>query len=120
VKTRQRDRGAPEPQEPWNEVTSRLWLGGHFWAGPDGEGQAAVVGDEFDLVISLFTREGHEPNPGVDHLISEITDSPLTAEHLHSVQRLAVTAAEAGPRQSPVMSVLGERLVLGRARQPSE
>ncbi|MFB6888914.1 protein phosphatase [Kitasatospora sp. NPDC056327] len=94
MKTRQRDRGAPEPQAPWNEVRPRLWQGGHFWAGPDGEVQTAVVGAEFDLVISLFTRPGHGPHPGVDHLISEIPDGPLTAEQLHSVQQLAVTAAE--------------------------
>ncbi|XMN05130.1 protein phosphatase [Streptomyces griseobrunneus] len=95
MKTRQRDRGAPEPQAPWNEVGLRLWQGGHFWASPDGEAQTAVVGTEFDLVISLFTRPGHGPHPGVDHLISEIPDGPLTAEQLHSVQQLAVTAAEA-------------------------
>ncbi|MEV6357253.1 protein-tyrosine phosphatase family protein [Streptomyces hydrogenans] len=95
MKTRQRGRGAPEPQAPWNEVRPRLWQGGHFWASPDGEVQTAVVGTEFDLVISLFTRPGHGPHPGIDHLISEIPDGPLTAEQLHSVQQLAVTAAEA-------------------------
>lgn len=68
MKTRQRDRGAPEPQAPWNEVRPRLWQGGHFWASPDGEVQTTVVGTEFDLVISLFTRPGHGPHPGVDHL----------------------------------------------------
>ncbi|WP_406447229.1 protein phosphatase [Streptomyces sp. NBC_00876] len=57
--------------------------------------QTAVVGSEFDLVISLFTRLDHGPHPGVDHLISEIPDGPLTAEQLHSVQELAVTAAQA-------------------------
>ncbi|MHA6757769.1 protein-tyrosine phosphatase family protein [Streptacidiphilus sp. PAMC 29251] len=54
-----------------------------------------MVGAEFDLVISLFTRAGHGPAPGVDHLVREIPDGPLTAEQLHSVQRLAVTATEA-------------------------
>ncbi|MCX4682773.1 protein phosphatase [Kitasatospora purpeofusca] len=95
MKTRQRDRGAPEPRAPWNEVGPRLWMGGHFWAGPDGEVRTAVVGAEFDLVISLFTRPGHGPDPGVAHLVSEIPDGPLTAEELYSVQQLATTAAEA-------------------------
>ncbi|MFE0465303.1 protein phosphatase [Kitasatospora sp. NPDC058965] len=95
MKTRQRDEGAPEPRTRWNEVRPRLWLGGHFWVGPDGDVQTAVVGAEFDLVISLFTRPGHGPHPGVAHLVSEIPDGPLTAEELHSVQQLAVTAAEA-------------------------
>ncbi|WP_030394513.1 protein-tyrosine phosphatase family protein [Kitasatospora purpeofusca] len=103
MKTRQRDRGTPEPQAPWNEVSPRLWMGGHFWAGPEGDVQAAVVGAEFDLVISLFTRPGHGPTPGVDHLISEIPDSPLTAEHLHSVRQLAVTATEAVRNERTVL-----------------
>ncbi|MEZ0091778.1 hypothetical protein ABH925_002950 [Streptacidiphilus sp. EB129] len=79
MKTRQRDRGSPNPQAPWSEVRPRLWMGGNFWARPDGEGQTAVAGAEFDLVISLFTRTGHGPNPGVDHVIGQIPDSPLTA-----------------------------------------
>lgn len=95
MKTRRSDRGAPEPQAPWNEIMPRLWLGGHYWASPDGDVRNAVVGSEFGLVISLFTRPGHGPDPGVDHLISEIPDGPLTAEQLRSVQHLAVTAAEA-------------------------
>jgi multidrug efflux pump subunit AcrA (membrane-fusion protein) len=103
VKTRQRDGGAPEPQTAWNEVRPRLWMGGHFWAGPEGEVQTAVVGSEFDLVISLLARTGHGPNPGVDHLISEIPDGPLRAEQLHSVQQLAVTAAEAVRRDRTVL-----------------
>jgi hypothetical protein len=72
-------------------------MGGHFWADPDGHVQNAAAGTEFDLVISLITRTGHGPDPGVHHLISEIPDSPLTAEQLHSVQQLAVTAAQAVP-----------------------
>ncbi|WP_233290538.1 protein phosphatase [Kitasatospora sp. MBT66] len=78
-------------------------MGGHFWAGPEGDVQAAVVGAEFDLVISLFTRPGHGPTPGVDHLISEIPDSPLTAEHLHSVRQLTVTATEAVRNERTVL-----------------
>ncbi|WP_393058613.1 protein phosphatase [Streptomyces sp. LN549] len=95
MKTRQKDRDTPEPQAPWNEVRPRLWIGGHFWADPDGTLQNAIVDGQFDLVISLFTRTGHGPALGVEHLINEIPDNPLTAEHLLSVQRLAVIAAEA-------------------------
>ncbi|GGV40651.1 protein phosphatase [Kitasatospora herbaricolor] len=95
MKTRQRDRSAPEPQAPWNEVRPRLWLGGHFWAASDGQVRTAVVGAEFDLVISLFTRPAHGPDPGVEHLISEMPDGPLTAGQIHSVQQLALRAAEA-------------------------
>ena len=78
-------------------------MGGHFWADPDGHVQSAVAGTEFDLVISLITRTGHGPDPGVHHLISEIPDSPLTAEQLHSVQQLAVTAAQAVRNEHTVL-----------------
>ncbi|WP_345694945.1 protein phosphatase [Kitasatospora terrestris] len=70
-------------------------MGGHFWTDQAGELQPAVAGREFDLVISLFTRAGHGPHPGVEHLITEIPDGPLTAEQIHSVQQLALTAAYA-------------------------
>ncbi|MGW1468157.1 protein-tyrosine phosphatase family protein [Streptomyces sp. NPDC002308] len=61
------------------------------------------MGTEFDLVISLFTRPGHGPEPGVDHLITEIPDDPLTAEQIEAVQRLATTAAHAVRRGRTVL-----------------
>ncbi|MET8748415.1 protein phosphatase [Streptomyces sp. NPDC004728] len=95
MKTRQRGRGTPDPQAPWNEIRPRLWMGGHFWVDPRGELQPAVVRGEFDLVISLFTRPGHGPGVGVEHLICEIPDKPLTGAQIQSVQQLARTAAVA-------------------------
>ncbi len=82
-------------------------MGGHFWADPAGRVRAAVVDAEFDVVVSLFTREGHGPRPGVDHLVNEIPDGPLTAPQIGSVQKLATTVAEA---------VRGGRSVLVRCR----
>ncbi|MER7463731.1 hypothetical protein [Streptomyces sp. NPDC097981] len=41
--------------------------------------QTVVVGSEFDLVISLYTRPGHGPDPRVEHLVREMPDGPLTA-----------------------------------------
>ncbi|MET9699583.1 protein phosphatase [Streptomyces sp. NPDC006529] len=70
-------------------------MGGHSWADARGESRAAVVGTEFDLVISLFSRPGHGPGPGIDHLVAEIPDGPLTADQIHGVQQLALTAARA-------------------------
>ncbi|MGW1846858.1 protein-tyrosine phosphatase family protein [Streptomyces sp. NPDC001966] len=70
-------------------------MGGHQWTDALGQSHAAVVGTEFDLVISLFTRPDHGPEPGVDHLIAEIPDGPLTAEQIQTVQQLATTAAHA-------------------------
>ena len=103
MKTRQRDRGAPEPQTPWNEVVPRLWMGGHVWSRPNGEPRPAVVGSQFDLVISLFNQPDHGPDPGVNHLLVEIPDASLTPGQLHSVQQLAATAAQAIRRNQTVL-----------------
>jgi protein-tyrosine phosphatase len=62
-------------------------MGGHFWADHGGAVQSAIV--------------------GVEHLISDLPDGPLTAEQLHSVQESAAAAAEA---------VRDERTVLVRCR----
>ncbi|MCZ4103709.1 protein-tyrosine phosphatase family protein [Streptomyces sp. H39-C1] len=105
MKTRQKDRDAPEPQAPWDEVRPGLWMGGHVWVSPQGQTQAAVVDVEFDLVVSLYSREGHGPHPSVEHLVNEIPDSPLTAVQLYAVQQLATTVAGA---------VRGNRTVLVR------
>ncbi|MGW6972163.1 protein-tyrosine phosphatase family protein [Streptomyces sp. NPDC054952] len=95
MKTRQKNRDVPEPDEPWSEIRPGLWMGGHFWTDRAGEVRPAVAGDEFDLVISLFTRAGHGPHPAVRHLIAELPDGPLTADQLHSVQELARTTTHA-------------------------
>lgn len=70
-------------------------MGGHHWTDALGDGHAAVVGAEFGLVISLFSRPGHGPGPGVEHLLAEMPDAPLTAGQIHTVQQLARTAARA-------------------------
>ncbi|WP_030965501.1 protein-tyrosine phosphatase family protein [Streptomyces sp. NRRL S-378] len=95
MKTRQKDRGVPEPDEPWSEVSPGLWMGGHFWTDGTGKVRPAVAVDEFDLVISLFTLAGHGPHPSTQHMVTVLPDGPLTADHIHSVQELARTAAHA-------------------------
>lgn len=70
-------------------------MGGHYWTGPRGELHPAVVGDEFGLVVSLFTRSGHGPPPGVEHIVAEIPDGPLAPGQIEVVQRLAHTVAVA-------------------------
>ncbi|MFJ7781053.1 dual specificity protein phosphatase family protein [Streptomyces yangpuensis] len=93
MKTRQKDRDVPEPDEPWSEVSPGLWMGGHFWTDRTGAVQPAVAAHEFDLVISLFTRAGHGPHPAARHLITELPDGPLTADQIHAVRELARTVA---------------------------
>ena len=93
MRTRQRDR--PGPDAPWHQIRPRLWMGGHDWTDPAGEPRPAVVTDEFDLVISLFTRDGHGPGPGVEHLVFEIPDDTLLAAQIDGVRRLGAIAADA-------------------------
>jgi protein-tyrosine phosphatase len=70
-------------------------MGGHRWADADGGVRPVVVGAEFDLVISLFTRPGHGPPGGVEHVVAEMPDDPLTAAQIDRVRELARTAAGA-------------------------
>ncbi|MFJ3921977.1 protein phosphatase [Streptomyces sp. NPDC090022] len=94
-KTRRQDRDIPGPQSPWNEIAPGLWMGGHYWTDASGEIQPAVVGAEFDLVISLFTLDGHGPGYDTEHVIGEIPDGPLTPLQIRTVQRLARTVKTA-------------------------
>ncbi|MFI7357042.1 protein phosphatase [Streptomyces avidinii] len=91
-KTRRRDRDVPGPSSPWDEIAPGLWMGGHYRTDPAGELRPAVVEDEFDLVISLFTRAGHGPGPRAEHVVADIPDAELTADRLLTVQRLAGAA----------------------------
>ncbi|MFE2323104.1 protein phosphatase [Streptomyces sp. NPDC059385] len=95
MKTRQRGRGVPEPDAPWSEIVPGLWMGGHQWTDPLGDSRPVVVGREFGLVISLFARPGHGPDPGVEHVVAEMPDAPLSAEQIRTVQHLARTADQA-------------------------
>lgn len=95
VKTREKDRDIPGPGSPWNEIRPRLWMGGHQWTDTSGQPQLAVVTNQFDLVISLYTRGGYGPDPGVEHRVAEITDGPLSPGQIDQVRRLAVIAADA-------------------------
>jgi hypothetical protein len=94
VRTRQKDRRNPPPEDRWNEIRPYLWMGGHVRVGADGE-EPVVVGREFDLVLSLYRREGHGPPPGVEHHFAEMPDGPLSEPQLADVERFAVLAVEA-------------------------
>lgn len=94
MRTHQRDQEIPPPRSPWNEVAERLWMGGHEWLDERGELRFAVVTDEFDVVVSLFTRPGHGPGPGREHVVYEIPDGPLTPAQIDRVAELAVWTAD--------------------------
>ncbi|MFJ1762829.1 protein phosphatase [Amycolatopsis sp. NPDC088138] len=78
----------------WSEVRPCLWIGGHTRFDATGE-VPVVVAREFDVVISLYRREGHGPPDGVEHHCVPIPDGPLSPEQLEQVARLAVLAAAA-------------------------
>lgn len=60
-----------------------------------GERCAVVIGSEFDVVISLYRRDGHGPADTVEHHYREVPDGPLTAAQLADVSELAEKAAAA-------------------------
>jgi protein-tyrosine phosphatase len=95
VRVRQRDRDAPGPDSPWNEIIHNLWMGGHYYRTPSGALEPAVVRDQFRVVVSLWEAEGHGPDPGVEHHAVPIPDDPLSADQLARVSALADTVREA-------------------------
>ncbi|MFD5431611.1 protein phosphatase [Kitasatospora sp. NPDC127067] len=95
MRTRQKGRDTPGPSEPWNEIVPGLWMGGHYFTRPGGELELAIVRAEFDLVVSLFTRSGHGPAPGVEHVVREVPDAPLSPGQLLAVQEAAELTAAA-------------------------
>jgi protein-tyrosine phosphatase len=96
VRTRRKQEGeVPDPRTRWDEISGGLWMGGHVWIDGAERKRPVVVNHEFDLVVSLFTQEGHGPPPGVEHRILAIPDEPLTARDIDRVRELAVLAAEA-------------------------
>lgn len=89
----------PLCEDPWNEVVPGLWQGGHDVRSQDAS--ACVVGDEFDLVVSLASREGYGPAPGVEHVVLRLADAALGPEQVARVTEVAgrVAAAVTAGRQ---------------------
>ena len=81
---------------PWDEVAPGLWVGGHDYVdGTAGAGvQRAVVRDEFDVVVSLFSRDGHGPDASVEHHAHRMPDAQLDEQDLADIDRLARVVAE--------------------------
>ena len=89
----------PLCDDPWNEVVPGLWQGGHDVRSQDGT--ACVVRDEFDLVVSLATREGYGPAEGVEHVVVRMADAGVDAplaERLDGVARRVAAAVADGRR----------------------
>lgn len=89
----------PLCDDPWNEVVPGLWQGGHDVRSQDGT--ACVVRDEFDLVVSLATREGYGPADGVEQVVVRMADAgidPALGERLDAVARDVADAVTGGRR----------------------
>ncbi len=79
--------------DPWNEVVPGLFQGGH-----DVRSQsrtACVVTDQFDLVVSMTTREGYGPGEGVEHHVARMADAGVDAGIAARVEELADVVAQA-------------------------
>lgn len=84
----------------WDEVADGLFLGGHDNQ-PDG-GDARVT-DQFDVVVSLYSRDGFGPNDGIPHYTHTMIDGDLDpADHEH-VHRLADHVVEAMEQHKRVL-----------------
>lgn len=77
---------------PWSEVAPGLWVGAHDY--DDGHAlRRAVVRDEFDVVVSLFARDGHGPDVGVEHHHHRMPDAVLEPQDVAEIARLAGVVA---------------------------
>jgi protein-tyrosine phosphatase len=86
-------RGEPDPRTPWDEIVPGLFMGGHFYRDAAGELVPVIVREEFDTVISLYSRDGHGPSGTVAHHLREVPDGPMSAAQLAAVSDLAEIAA---------------------------
>ncbi|WP_061290332.1 protein-tyrosine phosphatase family protein [Herbidospora cretacea] len=99
--------GAPYAEEPWHEIIPGLFMGGHFRNDGSGVLSPVVVADEFDVVVSMISLEGHGPPESVFHRVCHVPDGPLTAAEIATVLTMADVAADA---------IRAERRVLVRCR----
>jgi hypothetical protein len=83
----------PLCDDAWNEVVPGLFMGGHDVRSQSA--QACVVGEEFDLVVSLTAREGYGPSPGVEHVVARLADAVLDAPSAARVRELGALVATA-------------------------
>ena len=91
----------PLCRDPWNEVAPGIWMGGH-----DVRSQsrtACVVTDQFDVVVSMTTREGYGPDEGVEHHDARMADAGVDAGIAARVDELAAVVADAAAEGRQVL-----------------
>ena len=85
--------------DPWNEVVPGLFQGGHDVRSQSRS--ACVVTDQFDLVVSMTTREGYGPAEDVEHHVARMADAGVdagVASRVDELSSLAAQAVDAGRR----------------------
>lgn len=87
--------GVPYCDREWSEILPGLFMGGHDYKAPDGSIQDVIVGEEFDLVLSLYERWGCGPDVGVERRYARIPDGILNEDDLATVRRFADLGADA-------------------------
>ncbi len=87
MKTKARGGGSPFADDPWNEIVDGLWMGGHFFV-VDGMLTPVVADASFDVVVSLYHRDGHGPPAETEEHYLDIPDGPLSNVQLDAVCRL--------------------------------
>jgi protein-tyrosine phosphatase len=80
---------------PWSQIIPNLFMGGHDHVDNGGALRDVVVDDEFDLVLSLYSRYGCGPAVGVQRRYARIPDGVLNDDDLAAVRRFADLGAEA-------------------------
>ncbi len=91
----------PYTRSPWDEIVPGLWIGCHDYDGPNGERMRAVVGSEFDLVVSLFKWPFHGPDEGIEERYLPISDNyiePWALQHIEKEAENAYWAWRSGRR----------------------
>lgn len=97
----------PFTSSPWDEIVPGLWLGCHQYDDGNAKLAKAVVTDEFDLVVSLWSWPGHGPSEGVEEIRFRISDDVLKPDEVTELEDLARTVN---------IALMADRKVLVRCR----
>ena len=86
----------PLADRNWDHIVAGLWLGAHETQ--PGGGDTRVT-DQFDVVVSLYRKDGYGPSPQVPHHTHAMVDGRLSEDthpHLHRLADTVVEAMDAG------------------------
>jgi hypothetical protein len=82
----------PMADRNWDHIVAGLYLGAHDTQPGGGETR---VTDEFDVVVSLYQRDGYGPSPHIPHHTHTMADARLSEDNHAPINRLADIVVEA-------------------------